>query len=218
MLKKLAQINGILIKLRHYIPQETRFLVYFFFFYSFSLYSYLVWQFFSKTNLDRVFVLQKKCLLTITFSFSRDNSIPLFKDFKLLKLHYVLKSEFTNFSIKFLEMRCRNRYVVHEVHTRNARNNLLIYIPRMPTSQYGNHSLRGDGGSLWNKFNINSMTWYPFSNWSYFIWNNSYKLTKMNCKLQTHIQTISSQFSLLNVLLWNVVQLILLIKWFKNLF
>ena len=158
LLKKLAQINGILLKLRHYIPQETRFLVYFFFFYSFSLYSYLVWQFFSKTNLDRVFVLQKKCLLTITFSFSKDNSIPLFKDFKLLKLHYVLKSEFTNFSIKFLEMRCRNRYVVHEVHTRNARNNLLIYIPRMPTSQYGNHSLRGDGGSLWNKFNINSMT------------------------------------------------------------
>ena len=42
--------------------------------------------------------------------------------------------------------------LVHEVHTRNTRNNLLIYIPRMSTSRYGSHSLRGDGASLWNKF------------------------------------------------------------------
>ena len=46
---------------------------------------------------------------------------------------------------------CAQFNQVHEVHTRNTRNNLLIYIPRMSTSQYGNHSLRGDGASLWNK-------------------------------------------------------------------
>ena len=34
----------------------------------------------------------------------------------------------------------------------NKRNNLLIYIPRLSTSQYGNHFLRGDGASLWNNF------------------------------------------------------------------
>ena len=42
--------------------------------------------------------------------------------------------------------------LVDEVHTRNTSNNLLIYIPRMSTSQYYNHSLRSDGASLWNKF------------------------------------------------------------------
>ena len=40
------------------------------------------------------------------------------------------------------------------VHTHNTRNNLLIYIPRMSTSQYGNYSLRSDCASLWNKLFI----------------------------------------------------------------
>ena len=53
-------------------------------------------------------------------------------------------------------------------------------------------------------------------NWSQFSLSDSYKLTKTNCKLLTHVQTISSQFSLLNFLSWNVVQLLnCLIKWLK---
>ena len=36
-------------------------------------------------------------------------------------------------SISFLEMSCQNN-PVHEVHTRNSRNNLFLYIPRMFTS------------------------------------------------------------------------------------
>ena len=40
--------------------------------------------------------------------------------------------------------------LVHDVHTHNTCNNLLIYIQRMSTSRYGNHSLCGDG-ALWNK-------------------------------------------------------------------
>ena len=48
----------------------------------------------------------------------------------------------------------QNQYVasllVHVIHYRNTSNNFFIYI-WMPTSQYGNHSLCGDGASLWNK-------------------------------------------------------------------
>ena len=49
---------------------------------------------------------------------------------------------------------CSQFNLVEEVHTGNARNNLLVYIPIMSTSQYGNHFLRGDGAALWNKFFI----------------------------------------------------------------
>ena len=94
-------------------------------FYSFILYGSLAWQFTLKTNHNRVFILQRKCLPIITFSFFKDHSNPLFKGLKLLKLH--------------------------EVQTRNTLTNFLIYIPRMSTSPYGNHSLRGDA-FLWNKF------------------------------------------------------------------
>ena len=55
--KKLAQTNGILSKLRHYVPQKTCVLVYFSLFYSFILYASLAWQFISKTNFNRVFIL-----------------------------------------------------------------------------------------------------------------------------------------------------------------
>ena len=96
---------------------------------------------------------------------------------------------------------CSKFNPVHEVHTRNTCNNLLIYIPRMSTSRNSNHSLRGDGASLWNKFPtiifFQTMIWRPSLNWNHFLWNNSYELTKMNCKLLTHTQAISSQFSLL---------------------
>ena len=99
--KKLAQTNGILSKLHHCIPQKTYISVYFSLFYSFILYGSLAWQFTSKTNLNRAFILQKKCLHKITFSFYKDHRSLLFKDLKLLKLCDVLESEIVKFFYKF---------------------------------------------------------------------------------------------------------------------
>ena len=77
----------------------------------------------------------------------------LFKDLKLLKLHDVLESEIIKFFYKFSRNEfpksvCSIFNLVHEVHSRNTGNNSLIFIPRMSTSRYGNHS----DASLWNKF------------------------------------------------------------------
>ena len=124
-------------------------------FYSVILYGSLAWQFTSKTNLNRVFILQKKCLRIATFSFYKDHSNPLFKDLKLLKLHDVLESEIIKFFYKFPRNElpksvCSQFNILREAC--NTRNNLLIYIPRIPASQYGNLSLHGDGASVWNKF------------------------------------------------------------------
>ena len=157
MCKKLPQTNGILSKLRHYVPQKTYILVYFSLFYSFILYGSLTWQFTSKTNPNRVFILQKKCLSIIMFSFYKDPSNSLFKDLKLLKPRNVLESEIIRFFYKFSrnelpKSECSIFNLVHEVHTRNTRKNLLIYIPRMSTSRNGNHYFHSDGASLRNKF------------------------------------------------------------------
>ena len=101
--------------------------------------------------------MQKKCFRIITFSFDKDHRNPLFKDLKLLKFRDVLELEMMKFFYKFSRNElpksvCGIFNLVHEVHTRNTRKNLLIYIPRMSTSRYGNHCLRCDGASLWNKF------------------------------------------------------------------
>ena len=70
---------------------------------------------------------------------------------------YVLKSEIIKSFYKFSRNEmpksvCSQFNLVHEVYTCNTRNNLLIYISRMSTSRYGNHSLHVDEASLWNKF------------------------------------------------------------------
>ena len=70
---------------------------------------------------------------------------------------YVLKSEIIKSFYKFARNEmpksvCSQFNLVHEVYTCNTRNNLLIYISRMSTSRYGNHSLHVDEASLWNKF------------------------------------------------------------------
>ena len=194
--KMLAPTHGILSKLRHYVPQKTCISVYFSLLYLFILYGSLVWQFFSKNNINKVFILPKKCLRKTTFSFYKDHSDSLFEDLKLLKRCNVLKSEIIKFFYnssghEFPKSVCSKFSLVYEVYTRNTRKNLLIYVPKMSTSRYvyfGNHFLRSDGASLWNKFLKD------------FIINHG--LTSV-LKLNSSIQ-----FSLLNVLLWNVVQLL----------
>ena len=112
--------------------------------YSFILYDSLAWQFFKKPILI-VFILQKKCLRIITFSFYKDHSNLLFKGLKLLKRHDVLESEIIKFFCRFSrnemsKLLCSQFNLVHEVHTCNTRNNFSIYMLRMSTSRYGNCS------------------------------------------------------------------------------
>ena len=157
-----------------------------------------MWQFISKNNINKVFILPKKSLGIIAFSFYKDHSDSFFEDLKLLKHCNVLKSEIIKFFYsssghEFPKSVCSQFSLVYEVYTRNTRKNLLIYVPKMSTSWYGNHSLRSDGASLWNKF---------------------FKDFVINHGLTSALELNSSiQFSLLNVLLWNVVQLLHRLIW-----
>ena len=95
-------------------------------------------------------------MLTHSYAFFlKDRRNPLFKDLTLLKLRDVFELRiikcFYTFSRNELPKSvCSKFNLVYEVHTRITRNNLLIYIRRMSTSRYDNHSLRDDGAYLWN--------------------------------------------------------------------
>ena len=106
----------------NYVPQKTCISVHFSLFYSYILHGSLAWQFTSITNLNGVFILQKKCLRIITFSFYKDHSNLLFKDLMLLKLCNVLQSEIIKFFYKFSRNElsnsvCSKFHLVREVHT-----------------------------------------------------------------------------------------------------
>ena len=75
----------------------------------------LAQQFTSKSSLNRVFILQKKFLRIITFSFYKDHSNPLFKNLKLLKFRDILESEIIKFFYKFSRYDLPKQYVVNSI-------------------------------------------------------------------------------------------------------
>ena len=83
--KKLSRAKGILSKLRHNAPIETCLQVYYAIFYSHLIYGCNIWGL-TEENLNKIEVLQKKCLRIMTFSTFNSHTNQLFIDLKLVKV------------------------------------------------------------------------------------------------------------------------------------
>ena len=79
--KKLSRTNGILFKLRYYIPTETLISIYYSLFQSYVLYGSTIWCYTSQKNIMKIFFLQKRCMRLITFSNFQEHTTPIFKNF-----------------------------------------------------------------------------------------------------------------------------------------
>ena len=81
-------------------------------------------------------------------------------------------------------MGCQNHYVVYQIQS--TKFILIIHvaiccnIPRMFTCQCGNHSLRGDGPSLWNKL---FKEFFPSHDFTFFFKLKSFRIKRF---LQTY--------------------------------
>ena len=91
--KKLSRVNGILYKLRKYIPKETITSVYYSLFYSHLTYACQVWSLTTQQNLNTINILQKKCLRIINFSAFNSHTNILFCSDKILKFEDIIKLE-----------------------------------------------------------------------------------------------------------------------------
>ena len=156
---KISKANGILSKLRHYVPQKICLSIYYSLFYSYLSYCCLAWSFSSKTNLENIFKLQKKCLRIITFSDFNAHTEPIFKSLEILKLEDIIYSEILRIMLEVKENRApdciaklfSNNTSVHSHFTR-LKNYHTFHIPNTNTSQYGLMSLKFKGASIWNDF------------------------------------------------------------------
>ena len=112
--KKLSRANGILAKLRHNAPIETRIQVYYAIFYSHLIYGYLLWGLTSEKNLNTIRILQKKCIRIITFSDFNSHTNQHFIDNKLLKVDEIIKIQqlklVYEFKIKMLPLELQNLF------------------------------------------------------------------------------------------------------------
>ena len=99
LVKKLSRANGILSKLRHNAPIETCLQVYYAIFYSHLIYGCNIWGLTTEENLNKIEVLQKKCLRIMTFSAFDSYTNQLFIALKLVKVFDIIKSQITTIKI-----------------------------------------------------------------------------------------------------------------------
>ena len=82
---KLQRANGVLSKIRHYVPLKSLINIYHGLFASHLRYACQIWGLYDNTVTHRILTLQKSALRLITFSNPRSPSSPIFAELKLLK-------------------------------------------------------------------------------------------------------------------------------------
>ena len=155
--KKLSRANGILSKLRHYASIEICLQVYYAIFYSHLIYGCNIWGLTTEENLNKIVILQKKCVRIMTFSDFRCHTNSLFIELKMLKVREIIKSQQLKLVYEFmnnaLPTDLQNLFTLSsDIHNYqlNSAHKQLLHIPRIYTATYGNKSIKFYCADLWN--------------------------------------------------------------------
>ena len=156
--KKLSRSNGIISKLRHYVPKSTILQIYYSLFYSHMSYGIPVWSLTSQKNIDIVSILQKKCIRILNSASYNDHTNPLFIDNRLLKFNDIilmnqllLANQFTN-DVLPNDLRCLFSHA-SSVHDHNTRiSNVSFFVPSISSTNFGELSLKFKVPYIWNEF------------------------------------------------------------------
>ena len=146
---KLSKANGIMSKLRLYISKTTLRSVYFALFYSHMNYGSLVWTLTTKKNLEKISILQRKCIRIINFLDYRDPTTNNFYTNKIIKFsdtiitnQLILAYQFNN---KQLPLDLKDLFVYsNEIHRYNTRCAItsMFHIPSIRSTHFGKKSLK----------------------------------------------------------------------------
>jgi len=154
--KKLSRENGILSKLRYNAPLEICLQVYYSIFFQHLIY---VWGLTSEENIQKIEVIQKKCVRIMTFAPFTAHTNQIFIDLKILKVREVIKLNQLRLCYDFLNNNLPTDLMtlfklssdIRSVNQTNSVVNNLFYIPKIQSSTYGNKSIRYKCAKLWNE-------------------------------------------------------------------
>ena len=143
---KLGRANGILSKLRHFIPKNTLKSVYYAVFHSHILYGSLVWPLTTTKNINTINGLLKKCIRIINFAPFNSHTNILFNENKLLKLNDVIRNEQLKFAFQFKKGFLPNDLLnlFHcNVNAYNTRNMVRggLEVPKIKSVSFGGRSI-----------------------------------------------------------------------------
>ena len=156
--KKLSRANGVLSKLRYNAPLHVCLQVYYSLFYSHLIYGCNVWGLTSEENIEKIEVLQRKCVRILTFAPFNAHTNQIFIDLKILKVRDVIKLNQLKLTYDFLNNNLpadlmplfQRSSDVRSVQTNSVVRDLL-YLPSFQSSTYGNRSIRYRCAQLWNE-------------------------------------------------------------------
>jgi len=154
---KLSRANGMLTKIRHYVPINIITSIYYAIFSSLMTYSSIVWGQAQNINTNRISTLQNKALRTITFSSPRDSSNPIYLNKKILKFNDNIKLQ--NFLYVHDSLHEKLPTVLNKIfEPSNLKHNYCtrfssqhqIPLYRVNTQIYGLNSIKYKAISFWN--------------------------------------------------------------------
>ena len=155
--KKLARTCGMFFKIRNLLPLDLLICLYNALFLPFLQYGLIVWGQTYASYIDPIFKLQKTAVRAISLQPRMSPSLPIFNDFKLLKLSEIFELRLLTFvfdSVNKTSPSCFHEFFllsssVHQYSTRQASQGDL-YMFKKSSLQYGLKSIRYQGAKLWN--------------------------------------------------------------------
>lgn len=158
LISKLKRANGMLSKVRHYVPKEELKSIYYAIFSSHMIYGSQIWGQQGGLHIDKISRLQNRALRIINFEDFHANSNPLYIATNILKLRDQIRLQnclFVHDYLNELLPACfddyyfKLNYLYFNVQTRNS-NLGCIFLPSKKTTKYGLNSITQKSISTWN--------------------------------------------------------------------
>ena len=160
--KKLQRANGMLAKIRHYVPLNSLLNVYHAIFSSHMRYACQVWGLRDSTVTHRILTLQKSAVRLMTFSEPRSASLPLFANLGILKFFDLVKvlnihfiHQYLNGNLPFDTLNTFNFQKTSHLYGTRCNTMGLLIEPRVHTQNFGSNSLSRLSTLQWNDFQRN---------------------------------------------------------------
>ena len=171
--KKLKRANGMLSKVRHYVPKDELRSIYHSIFSSHMTYGCQIWGQGSADHVDSIQKLQDRALRTIEFKNKHDDVNPLYISNHILKITDNIKLQNCLLTHQYLNDQlpaCFNNYYfkLHDVYPTETRNSKLgcLFQPSRKTTKYGLNSITHKSVTTWNmltkqlKTDLSSMSFF----------------------------------------------------------
>ena len=156
---KLSRANGMLAKIRHFVPFNILRTIYFSIFSSMLTYGSIIWGQHKNIGIQRIMKLQDKSIRIINFSNYHETTGKLYKNSQILKLcDNITLQNFLHVHDSLngnLPKALNNKFIyINNQHNYNTRisSQLQVKIPKVNTNAYGINCISFKSSHAWNFF------------------------------------------------------------------